>query len=488
MQEINMPPFAPVLMESTRALGYSVEAAIADVLDNSISAGATKISLRFSPFDEAYLSILDNGCGMTSDELNIAMRYGSASPLNVRDENDLGRFGLGLKTASLSQCRRLTVVSKKARLISARRWDLDVVREKQDWVLLGLDEKEYSSLPHFEKLKSQETGTLVIWNEFDRFGAGEITLEAAMNEKMSEVRQHLSLVFHRYLTGEKGLKKVSMLLNEDPVIPQDPFLSSVSTVYQDDEKLEIAGTRVFVRSFVLPHISKLSQEEINELGGKEGLRKHQGFYIYRNKRLLVWGTWFRLRRKDELSKLARIRVDIPNSLDDLWTLDIRKSTAVPPEIIRRSLVRIVDKLAEGSRKTWTYRGKRETSETVVHMWARFRSRDGIVYNLNRDHPIVEAVNSRLDQEGKRYLEQLLQNIEFNLPLNALYVDLANDELFAVDEAKEMEKRVREMATALLGNSQLNLAEKKELYGVLKATEQFCNHADILDRVAKECLK
>ena len=160
MQEINMPPFAPVLMESTRALGYSAEAAIADVLDNSISAGATRISLRFSPFDEAYFSVLDNGKGMSSDELNTAMRYGSVSPLVVRDDNDLGRFGLGLKTASLSQCRRLTVISKKARIISARQWDLDVVCQKQDWILLSLDESEYKCFPHIEELESQESGTL----------------------------------------------------------------------------------------------------------------------------------------------------------------------------------------------------------------------------------------------------------------------------------------------------------------------------------------
>lgn len=108
-----------------------------------------------------------------------------------------------------------------------------------------------------------------------------------MNEKMSDVRQHLALIFHRYLTGEKGINKVAMLLNEDPIIPQDPFFATASTIYQDDEHLEIAGHSVTVRPFVLPHISKLSPQEISALGGKEGLRKFQGFYVYRNKRLLL---------------------------------------------------------------------------------------------------------------------------------------------------------------------------------------------------------
>lgn len=484
-----MPPFAPVLMESTRALGYSVGSAIADLLDNSISADATKISIGFPPSGELYLSILDNGRGMTSDELNTAMRYGSKSPLSIRGENDLGRFGLGLKTASLSQCRCLTVLSKKAGKISCRRWDLDVVAERQDWVLLILEKEEYEQLIDFEELNNMESGTIVIWNELDRFGAGETNMEVAMSEKMAEVRQHLSLVFHRYLSGERGLKKVDILLNKDFIKPQDPFLSSKSTFYQDDENLKINDKVVSVSSFILPHISKLSKADIDSLGGTEGLRKYQGFYIYRNKRLLVWGTWFRMRRKDELSKLARVMVDIPNSLDNLWTLDIRKSTAVPPEIIRKNLVRIVSKLAEGSRRTYTCRGKIETSGKIVHTWQRSTGRDGVVsYKLNRYHPMVGAVNSRLDIDTKKYFEQMLQNVENDLPLNALHVDLANDEIFAADESKEIEEQVAEMANSLLNNSDLTIDQKKQLYETLKLTDPFYRHVEILERVAKECFK
>lgn len=488
MEEINLPPFAPVLMESTRALGYSFEAAIADLLDNSISAEAAIINIYFWPFDSPYLAILDNGNGMTSKELNTAMRYGSIDPLDVRAENDLGRFGLGLKTASLAQCRILTVVSKKKGQISARRWDLDYVRERRDWALLCLNDEEYKSLPHFQDLQKQETGTLVIWNVFDRLGAGDVSLENAMNNKIPQVRDHLALVFHRYLSGEKGLKKVAIYINNDAVLPHDPFLAASSTIYQDDERLDINGSNVYVRSYVLPHISRLTHEEINLLGGKEGLTKHQGFYVYRNKRLLTWGTWFRLHRKDELSKLARIRVDIPNSLDDLWTLDIKKSTAIPPEIVKKNLVRIVEKISEGSLKTWTFRGKKETSDSTVHTWIRFRSRSGIVYHLNRDHPLMEAVSSKLDPDGKKFFEQLLQNIEFSLPLNSLYVDLANDELFAIDERKETELKVMDMAVTLLNNPELSLSDKNELYRVLSMTEPFCNYWEAVEPALKECLE
>lgn len=487
MEEINLPPFAPVLMESTRALGYSFEAAIADLLDNSISANATIINIYFWPFDNPYLAIMDNGRGMTSEELNIAMRYGSIDPLDIRADNDLGRFGLGLKTASLAQCRKLTVASKKENQVSVRRWDMDYVRERRDWALLCLNEEDYLSLPHIDDLSRQNTGTLVVWNEFDRLIASNVSLENAMNNKIAQVRDHLALIFHRYLTGEKGLKKITININNDAILPLDPFLTSLSTIYQDDEKLEINGSTIYVRSYMLPHISRLTYEEIKELGGKEGLTKNQGFYVYRNRRLLTWGTWFRLRRKDELSKLARIRVDIPNSLDDLWTLDIKKSTAIPPEIVKKNLARIVEKISEGSKKTWTFRGRRETSNTIVNTWIRFRSRNRIIYNLNRDHPMVDAVSSRLDTDGKNMLEQLLQSIEFNLPLNSLYVDLANDELFAIDEREETEKKVVEMAVVLMENTELSLDNKKELYDLLMITEPFSAYWEAVEPALKRCL-
>lgn len=127
MQVREMPPFAPVLMESTRAIGYSLEAAIADIIDNSIAAKAGKVKLFFFPIDDAYLCILDDGIGMNNTQIDAAMQYGSQSPSDIRDASDLGRYGLGLKTASLSQCRVLTVVSKQGNIIIGRRWDLDYV-------------------------------------------------------------------------------------------------------------------------------------------------------------------------------------------------------------------------------------------------------------------------------------------------------------------------------------------------------------------------
>lgn len=454
MQERNMPPFAPVLMQSTRAIGYSLEAAIADIIDNSIAAKAGKVQLSFFPVGDAYVSILDNGTGMDDAQMNIAMQYGSKSPTETRDSSDLGRYGLGLKTASLSQCRVLTVISKQGDQVIGRRWDLDYVIKTGAWSLLILDKEDFASVPHISDLYEQDSGTLVVWQNLDRLLMGEVDYEKSLGRKMDEVRQHLELVFHRYLSGESGIKKLEILFNGVKLKAADPFLIKKSTQAMDTETLVIRGKRILVTPYILPHISKMTEEEKNQLGGKDGIRKRQGFYVYRNKRLLIWGTWFRMMRQGDLSKLARVMVDIPNDLDDLWTLDIKKSHAIPPAEVRNSLQTVIDRIADKSKRTWTFRGKKETSDSVEHMWTRLKTpENGIVYEINRDHVLVDQIVAEAPEiRGK--LETLLKYIERGIPLNQLYIDLNNDEKIENDAdmgEQEMFKTLEQMAAASRGS-------------------------------------
>lgn len=201
MKTKNLPPFAPTLIESTRAIGYSLEAAVADIVDNSIAASATAVDIYFFPIDGAYISILDNGTGMDEAELDLAMQYGSRSPIETRDSKDLGRFGLGLKTASLSQCRSLTVATKQGETILARRWDIDHVSEVGEWSLLILDQEEINEVPEIERLMALSSGTLVVWQKLDRLKAGEINFELSLGRKIDSVRSHLALV---YESGPRG--------------------------------------------------------------------------------------------------------------------------------------------------------------------------------------------------------------------------------------------------------------------------------------------
>lgn len=311
MKDVSVPPYAPMLIESTRAIGYTLESAIADIIDNSASASASCVDIFFFPVGDAYIAILDNGYGISSEKLDTAMRYGSQNPNEQRAVNDLGRFGLGLKTASLSQCRTLTVVSKHGKQIEARRWDIDYVSQTGEWSLLVFETAdELDAIPRIDKLREMESGTLVVWQNLDRLKVGELDFNRSMGKKMDIVRAHLSLVFHRYIIGESELKKMQIKMNGSLIEPTDPFLSKRNTQVMADEIMAINGSRVIVRPHILPHIVSLTAGEITALGGKDGLRKSQGFYVYRNKRLLVWGTWFNMMRQGELSKLARVQVDI----------------------------------------------------------------------------------------------------------------------------------------------------------------------------------
>jgi len=154
--EIHLPPSAPDLLESMRAIGYSFEAALADLIDNSIAAGARNVNIRFSANNAPYIAVIDDGAGMSPQDLTDAMRHGSRNPGIRRDALDLGRFGLGLKTASLSQCRTLTVVSLRDGVVSARRWDLDYIARRRDWWLLNIPEDQARLLPHVDDLIAQQ--------------------------------------------------------------------------------------------------------------------------------------------------------------------------------------------------------------------------------------------------------------------------------------------------------------------------------------------
>lgn len=482
MRTKNLPPYAPTLIESTRAIGYSLEAAVADIIDNSIAAGANKVEIYFFPIDGAYIGILDNGKGMNEEELDLAMQYGSRNPSEARDSKDLGRFGLGLKTASLSQCRCLTVATKQGDQLRARMWDIDHVAEVGEWSLLILDEEEISQVPQIECLMESDTGTLVVWQQLDRLKAGETNFELALGRKIDSVREHLALVYHRYLSGESGITKLKLSINGAAVTPIDPFLKGKSIQPMDDEVLVIRDQNIVVRPYILPHLSRMTAEEVKQLGSKDGLRKQQGFYVYRNKRLLVWGTWFRMMRQGDLSKLARIQVDIPNTLDELWTLDIKKSSALPPAEVRKNLEVIIDRIAERSKRTWTFRGKKEISDKTIHVWNRMKNvQGGVYYEINRTHPMIRQMLSS-DETLEKPLYALLQQIERGLPLNQLYVDLNNDEQLKNGQSQHAEDIAFALRSMLVKSSD---EDKIAFLDAIREIEPFSSYQEVIEQVRRE---
>ena len=483
MREVIVPPFAPAMLGSLRALGYSFEAALADIVDNSVAARASQVDIQFRTHPQPYVAIIDDGHGMLPDALVDAMRHGGLGPAQERSDGDLGRFGLGLKTATLSQCRRLTVATLRDGIMSAAVWDLDTVEAKRDWVLGILSPDEISHLPHIAELAASDHGTIVLWENLDRATAGETSHERALGELLDLGRSHLSLVFHRYLGGQDGGPQLQVTLNNARVVPADPFLlSNRATQTLPGESVSIEGATVTFRPYILPHLSKMTREQLALAGGEEGLRRHQGFYVYRNRRLITHGTWFRLLRQEELTKLARVQVDIPNSLDHLWALDVRKSMAHPPEAVRAELGRVIERIAGTSRQVYRFRGRRQPPGEITYVWERITVRDGVNYRLNRAHPLVVAAGHSLDERGLNRLEELLRAVEISLPTDALYADMASERKVQTSpEPEDVEAFLRDLAMRMVSSIASDEAAVARLLEGLIRIEPFSAHPLITRR-------
>lgn len=410
-------PNPSALIESLRAFGYSPETAVADLIDNSITARATLIQVGFDWCgDRSLVYVLDNGRGMDEATLVNAMRAGSRSPLETRDSRDLGRFGLGLKTASFSQCRILTVASSTdGANLALRSWNLDEVQMTGEWRLLRT--ASGAALEVIKKLR-QSSGTLVIWEQLDRLVGAALPDDQASEKSFYDVadrvESHISMTFHRFIG--RGL---DIRIGNNRVRKWDPFLERIEVGAQSlgTEKIPLNGSIVRVEAFVLPHRSKLSQMDYELAGGKRGWNDLQGFYVYRNNRLLVAGDWLGLRlTKEEHYKLARIRVDIDNAMDDLWQIDVKKSVAVPPHEIRNELKRIASYTRQRAAEVYRHRGKVVSTMAdygITSVWSQIVKHGRISYRINQSHP---AVSNALEEPTVRNIRTLLHLVEETIPI------------------------------------------------------------------------
>ena len=340
-------PSAKRLISSMRDLGYEFSDAVAEIVDNSIQAKANviQVSLQFDGLD-SYLTVSDNGVGMSPSEIREAMRFGS-----IRDyeQNDLGKFGLGLKTASLSQCDLLTVSSRRSMdkvRIHSYSWDIPYINKVDQWEILSVDQEDL--LNHVVEHLHSTTGTVVIWEGLSRLTNFQIpTGGRAANEikrLTEELRLAMGATFHRYLTGEANSRKVVIFVNGEKVTPWDPFCRDekhTKSVEPFSISVSLNGkkSQIKVKPFILPnqkHFSSVSAHV--KAGGLMKWNKQQGFYIYRAGRLLQSGGWCGLRTSDEHSKLARVLLEIPPGFDELFKVNISKMKINFPREIRQEVV------------------------------------------------------------------------------------------------------------------------------------------------------
>ena len=444
MSQVTLAPNAVMMISSIRSLGYTFETALADVIDNSIAAGADFVGIRTEedPKRSLYLAVVDNGCGMSAAELQAAMQHACGGPDESRAENDLGRFGLGMKTASHSQCRCLTVLSKKNGRLSAAEWDLDLIKQTGDWTLRIYEPAELRTVPCFPELSALTHGTVVVWREFDQLTAKEQNIYDALFEHLDRSRDHLELIFHRYL--EDG--SIKMDINGRPLIPKDPFLTRKSGT-TPVEVMSVPGYEGEIRviGYTLPHQNRLSAEEIASLGLRDhSMEDDQGFYLYRNSRLILWGSWLRMTRKAQRTKLSRVRVDVPNTMDRLWELDIRKSQASPPRIVRDRLSKLLDRLCVDSSRIVSGGGRISSSAktSAESFWLpKDLGNRRFSVTINREASIYKAFCDSLSDSQQKAFLALTTWLETSYPTRWVNEHFAGDDSPAIGDEPDSETRL-----------------------------------------------
>lgn len=339
-------PSARRLVRSLRDMGYDFASAVADIVDNSIEADATLVAIDVEfDGDDSWIRIADNGKGMTSPQIKEAMRYGSEREYS---EQDLGKFGLGLKTASLSQCQRLTVASRTNRGradIAAYCWDLEHINKTNRWEIISLAGNGLG--PAIREPLKESPGTIVLWQRLDRILGFKHPYGEFARKKLSamcrEVEVHLAMVFHRFLSGSMPKRKLKILLNGNEVKPWDPFARNdpktkvLTKVILKVEHEGVSG-EIKLEPFVLPHQNDFSSPDAFKLAsGPANWNQQQGFYIYRAGRLIQSGGWCRLRTADEHTKLARVALSFSPALDEAFKINVAKMRVQLPSQIKEQI-------------------------------------------------------------------------------------------------------------------------------------------------------
>ncbi|MCD8291728.1 MAG: ATP-binding protein [Prevotella sp.] len=482
--KVNIPR-ANMLMGSMRSMGYSFESAVADIIDNSITAKCQHVYLSFPKTisEPLAVGILDDGEGLTSEELFEAMRYGGTSEAKRKD-NDLGRFGLGMKSASMSQCRILTVISRKNAAVCAYRWDYNYILEKQEWVIQELDETDINEIPYSHQLvHAAGSGTLVVWQDFDileKSNPGQIF--STLCKLKMKVSDYLSLIFHRFLSTNS----LRIKIDNYSLKPLDPFLEKhnkttqkkeVSISNRDSDGVE---RQIKVKAFILPFITDMSEEDKKNAGGTENFRSLQGFYIYRNQRLIIWGNWFGMKQGlGEITKNARVRVDIPNSLDDIWGIDVMKRSATIPPAILNQLRKTVKDVMETATRQQTHRGRKEnTDDEISYIWNRIKGRgDYYYYEINKENILFKYIEEHIPSEYHSYIAKLISEIERNIPTQQIYIDKCNNAVEVEENKNRIEDVFNTGVTIIDSIKEFGRDIRDIIDDILKA-EPFCKHTEL----------
>ena len=504
-------PRPAALVESLRAFPYSTPSAVADLIDNSIVAHSTHIHIDTSWNDgNPIVEIVDNGDGMSESQLREALRFAGSGPSEIRDSGDLGRFGLGLKTASLSQCSRLTVTTIQNGTISNLGWDVDELRDSGRWEPC---KSNLEIVDAHKKLLNNKNGTVIRWQKLDRLLGSDNENHSIndLDEIFEKVQDHLEMVFHRFLARvPSGSPKLTILINGQEIVPWDPFLDSypisdqVWKVEENDLVLPSGVSRIV--GYVLPTERQAIADGAHvmwEKAGRKRWNKLQGFYVYRLDRLLTIGGYLDLDRLlDEHSKLARICIELDNKTDNDWLLDVTKSSVTPPMRSRDLLNRVAKSVCTKATKRFRSQVFRfcvtckqrpcvcPKARKFEFVWncPDLHSDDDGKFLINGDHSTIRDFSEKLDGDERTEFQNILKLISKTIPLALLRSvpqEAAGRRGLSFRDDSESERLIRSIASTLVETRLVSGEELAAIKELMLSTEPFSKYPDIVDEVTTE---
>ncbi len=507
--DFELGPNPAALVESLRAFPYSAPSAVADLIDNSIAANARTVRVVYrwnggSPSVE----VVDDGDGMSTARLREALRFAGMGPGSRRGSADLGRFGLGLKTASLSQCSRVTVTSVKAGVVSNLGWDIDELRKGDGrWTPTTSDR---------ETVKAQTTliggsfGTVVCWQKLDRLLGADSSLHVSddLDSVFEKVADHLEMVFHRFMSREMsdGRPQLTIFINNRELTPWDPFLATYLVPGQvwkvEDQSIELPGGVSSVAGFVLPTQREAEADGHSPLWEQAGRRRWnqlQGFYVYRLDRLITQGGYLGLgRQPDEHTKLARIAIELDNNTDNDWLLDVTKSAITPPPRARAQLDRVARITCSSASARYRQRVRtfcrtcskrpcecpRAPKFELVWTCPNLVDEKG-KFIINRQHSMINGFRNSLAAEQASAFDRIIHLISKTIPVAYIrgvppseemdYIDRFDDRRESVDLVREL---IRMAVTARLSAGEPVALIRQSLLMI----EPFSDFPDLIEEI------
>ena len=461
--------------------GYTLKSALADIIDNSIGAGATEVKINFNfnnqiNIDNWSVQIIDNGHGMNSKELENAIKMGSCNMDDERSESDLGRYGMGMKTASFSQADYFRVISKRENeRFTAKAIDKKMIEDTNSW--LGIDYDDDNSFNVIEK-----HGTIVEWKKL-RFIERNSNPESDMIEKIKEVVEYIGMIFNRFIRSNNVVIKVQDL----PVEPWDPCCSEdLRTCIVSNEQIKYNNQLILVKAYILPSSKQLTQEEEQRQFRGDSL-KYQGFYVYRNDRIIIPGGWLDINKLSRHSKFncVRISVDIKSSFDSLFDVDFLKTKILFPQSINEKLKRIAETARNQAKDRIVKNGVKNANlnngkDKLV--WNVKESTNGLEYSINSEHPLIKEYTQKINQDGLDDLNKLLKLLAATVP--KIMTDIKTNIVSNYSD-KDIESQIIMIRKRKINNNinEFNFNPRKfddELKNELVTMEPFNKHVEVVE--------